>query len=233
MENALKSAVLALEFLLGGALMFFAIAVWIIALNSASLPSASSIDFSKLADLSKLGAIGALVGAAIAYALGILTEYLGFLAFEPVLDRAKHVRLLSELKARPDGVVASNLQTSYPNEPVPTLASASDFYGAMRIHIQKTATDLSAEIDSQIARLRFARMIVVAASVSALGSVAPYFLGTPPFRQELPWLLFILTAVAIGTMLHRTDRYCRSIERAYREAAGRKKRRSRRDQTKT
>ena len=195
------------EFVLGGLLSIVALG----AVFWSFMPDDAAALRNRVGDLLEHGTSATMtvsVVVAIALALGIVFESLSRVAFEWRMDRVKEKRLATFHDE-------SRLLSSERDRPWSSaMRSVLSSHGAMRFLVLMENRSLYGEIESQILRMRVARMLAVC-ELFVLVAAARELLRNPSYVVALACLLLaLLLPVTIKTVLAEFDRYCRAIERS-------------------
>lgn len=154
---------------------------------------------------------------ATAYALGIVTEYVGERCFEWLLDRTKIRRMSRYLEANKTLLENSLLLKPYlqqhPEKRNPK--DLAECIGKMRFFVMNHSAPLYADIAAQISRFRLIRALFLVAVILAIAVIRQLF-----YQPILLWwaTLSLIIALAMANFFairSRFGRYCRSVERSY------------------
>lgn len=162
---------------------------------------------------------------AIAYGVGILSEYIGLSIFEGRLDTIKKNRMrkyLKELKENGADLEKNPILKKFegiPPEKI-TKKQAISCIGSMRFNVLKESPELYQDIASQLHRLRLIRILFLVEVILLVGIVC--LVGRSLLNGDFSLLsmgaLIFFGAVAYANfraIMSRFDRYCRAVERSY------------------
>jgi hypothetical protein len=158
--------------------------------------------------------------ATLAYAVGVLAEYLGRVLFEWKMDAIKVDRFGKFLQANYPNLRRSPLLASFADKPIHDVTvpkkETLSLVGLMRSYILMVSPPLSGAVELQISRLRLIRPLFLIWLI--LGATVVRELLRSP--SKLLWFALVLIAISAWINAHavfsRFERYCKEIERAYR-----------------
>lgn len=222
----MRTTMLLVEFLVAGILVLLAL----IFLGISMFPSKEQAilnlfdqDFCLSA-----GALLATIFVAVAYPVGVFSEYLTRDLFEKFLDKTRMKRMRTYLKENRKNLKKSPILGKYSEIPPGiidekiTMDEARKCIGPMRFHVLMTNSDLYRDIESQLHRLRLMRTLFLAIALCFLAIISRLIVTWYQHREISLFLLvtlvfFGLTAYeTFKAIKDRADRYCRAVERSYR-----------------
>jgi hypothetical protein len=155
--------------------------------------------------------------AAVAYAVGVISEPIGRMLFEWFPHRWiacwRLSKYLKEYRLQRD---RSPLFKGRKDEDL--VRKANEVIGQMRFHVLKENPQLYHEIESQINRLRLLRVLVVAELLALVAT--GWHLWQNPSSGILRCVLGALLSVTLANLVavcNRLARYARAVERSYAE----------------
>jgi hypothetical protein len=176
-----------------------------------------------------MGQIGlATVFLAVAYAIGIVMEYLGELYCEWWFNKVKRDRVEKFYRQNQatlkEGPIRFLELDPSPNQTQDTSQDKSpqkhkdtkEYIGEMRFFVMRSSALLYADITAQISRLRLIRVLPIAEIILLIA-----ILGQIPKAQSPAlWvtavaLLIAIFGINILAIRSRFGRYCRAVERSY------------------
>lgn len=214
----MKTTVLVMEFLFAGVLILLALALLAVTIFP-ELPGAFKTIWPSDEALSAVSAILAIPMAAIAYGVGLISEFVAGEAFEWWLTRIKRVRLTKYLrenraKLRKSPILAEYTDT--PPEQIKVTNEETALMGVMRFHILMESHELYQEVESQLNRFRLIRVLFLVELILAVAIVWQLFRN--PSSAVLACSLALVLALVVANIFaikRRFDRYCRAVERSY------------------
>jgi hypothetical protein len=212
----MKTTALMIELLVGGALICVALVVLAGAVFPHEMGSALQAVNNKDTALAH-GFLPIVLLGSIAYAAGLLSELLGRVSFEWMLNRVKRKRFpvyvsdnISSLKKSPILRHCATLDSGK------TRANAQKCYGNMRSYIAMKNSRLYQQIEAQVAKLRLIRVLFIVEGLLISAAVTKVFRGCSPILLSSLVLLLITAVLNVFAVQKRFERYCREIERGYR-----------------
>jgi hypothetical protein len=221
----MKTTVLIVEFLVGGILVSLAMVFCV----ASVFPGVSIIPDEIEAIIEDLGQYPSLpvgvvlvtIVAAIAYGVGVFSEFIGLHLFEGRHDKIKRqylIKYLKELKGDGINLKKSPLLKRFDKIPPDkiTKEQARSVIGPIRFYVLKESPYLYQDIASQIHRLRLIRILFL---VEIILIVAVAGQLHQEFSSHLIYALLFLVIIAIANVfaiLDRFNRYCRAVLRSYR-----------------
>jgi hypothetical protein len=212
----MKTTALIIEWLIGGVLVSLAL----VALAASFFPDEVRLIWSWLNRLPSVlanDAVLATVFTASVYAVGVLSEFVGFTLFEPLLDQIKKEQFTRYLKANRETLMRSQILRGYNTIPESiSVHEASSRMGEMRFYVLMKSPELYSEIESQMNRFRLIRILFMVEAILGLAIARQLLrLFSIPLACALAAVLALVCVnwLAVRSRFHR---YCRAVERAYR-----------------
>lgn len=162
-------------------------------------------------------ALLAIIATSVCYGFGVISEYLGLITFEWLLDRVKEKRLKGFISANPLLMQKSPLLSKYKtnNGSEMRRKDISSFYGDMRFHVMMKNSRLYTEIEAYINRFLLIRVLFLA-EIIVLVSFIIQFLNTHSTPTAFALIFIALIAWAnFYAVKYQFEYYCRAIERSY------------------
>jgi hypothetical protein len=148
----------------------------------------------------------------IVYAIGVISEYFGFITFDPLYTRRQKDRYKIFYRTQKERLAKSPLGFYFNS---PGEENARKIYGEMRFFVMAHNALLSNEIDTQINRYRLIR-VTFWADVVILLALFIQMIQKPTIILMAGMVLIIFIAVLnFFAIRSRFDRYFKAIERAY------------------
>jgi hypothetical protein len=159
----------------------------------------------------------ATVFVALAYGVGIVSEYIGEQTFEWLFDRIKRRRMSkyvsdNEVALYDDPILGSFANQSSEERDLDSLAAC---VGKMRFYVMNHSALLYADIAAQISRFRLIRVLFLAEAIVILAIIGQLRFGFSPFLIVMFGLVFFIAYANFLAIRSRFNRYCRAIERSY------------------
>ncbi len=221
MEGIAKTTSLIIEYLVGGILVFLAIGFLILSL----FPKLGQWILIHLNDLQSVPGKDTLFAAifiAVAYGIGVISEFLGQIIFQGRLDRIKKQHLREFVKYNQTILRGDDLLGDY----VVLLDDEEKFeykveneapscIGQMRFYVLMKNPLLYGEIDSQIGRARLVRVLFIV-EITLLATILGFLYHSYSWLLIIPLVICIsLCLTTIKALNSRFERYCRAVERSY------------------
>lgn len=212
----MKTTALIIEWLVAGVLILLAVISLVFSLFPVETRELLA-GFGRLSSLLTNEVVLATIVTAIAYAVGVLSEFAGWIAFEWWLDRIKMSRLPKYLRRNHAILKQSLLLAEYLATPPKALdlSTASALYGEMRFDVLMRSPRLYKEIESQINRFRLIRVLFLVELILFLAVVGQLLRGSLPMLMGTMVLIIVIGCVNVVAIGYRFHRYCRAIERSY------------------
>lgn len=213
----METTKLLVEYLVAGTITLIAI----IAMALSVAPGQMQILFDKLGQLSPTVAtelVVSVAAGAIAYATGIVSEYIGEQCFEWEIQLIKEKRITKFLKDNNELVKESRIfKTALQKHQEGTaVKNAEKVHGTMRFYVMHRSEQLYAEIAKHISRFRLIRVTFIVEIMFAIAIVWQLIVSSPKWM----WWVALLGTVAITTanyfaITRRIERYCSAVERSF------------------
>ena len=159
----------------------------------------------------------AMVFIALAYSLGIVSEYLGERVFEKMFENIKNERMYQYVTEYETMLLQSPILAPYFSKPNDERDSSSlgEYIGKMRFYVMQKSELLYADIAAQISRFRLIRVLFLVESLVIVGLI-----GQLRYGFSFYWLVMFTVMIAMLRLNYeairsRFNRYCRAIERSY------------------
>ena len=222
----MRTTMLLVEFLVAGILVLLAL----IFLGISIFPSKEQaiLDLFHQEYCLSAGALLATIFVAVAYPVGVFSEYLTRDFFEDKLEEIRMNRMRIYLEENHANLRKSPILEKYASIPptdistIITKEEARKCTGPMRFHVLMENTELYREIESQLHRLRLMRTLFLVV-VLFLAAAVSRLIVTWYLHQDISLFLlvvivfFVLAAFAdFKAIKDRSHRYCRAVERSYR-----------------
>jgi glycosyltransferase involved in cell wall biosynthesis len=210
---------LIVEYLVAGILTIVALFLALLSLfGDTMLAIAPKLSTTDISLMDQIGMVAILT--AIAYALGIVMEYIGERVFEGVFDSIKVKRVGDYLtnSKHEKALACSPILESFRAKPSAEWEKdeLKDCIGNMRFYVMHHSSPLYADIAAQINRFRLIRVLFLVEGLIALSLIVKL---VSQWMEPLWWFalgLIIIIAVAnYRAIRSRFGRYCRSVERSY------------------
>ncbi len=162
-------------------------------------------------------AILAPVFIALAYGVGIVSEYVGERAFEWLLDRIKKRRMPKYVSDNEVALYDDPILGSFANQPSKErdLDGLAACVGKMRFYVMNHSALLYADIAAQISRFRLIRVLFLAEGIVVLAIIGQLRFGFSPFLIVMFGLVVFIAYANFLAIRSRFNRYCRAVERSY------------------
>ncbi len=154
---------------------------------------------------------------ALAYGVGIVSEYIAEQIFEWLLDSTKKRRMFDYVSTHETVMKNSPILGSFARQPKEkrNLDGLASCIGKMRFFVMNHSAPLYADIAAQISRFRLIRVLFL---VEAIAFVA--IIGQLRYGLTLFWFVTFALIIAIASANYmairsRFSRYCRAVERSY------------------
>ena len=214
----MKTTLIVFEYLAAGNLVI--LAILILGINS------GIIEYEKIAGsvVDVLGTGNSLIIAfvllSITYSVGVVSEYLGWLAFEWRLNAIKRTRIKAYLIANRSKLTCSPVLSGYEidiKKWTPYMQSClTRLHGEMRFFLMENSKGFAEEIASHIGKMRLVRVLFLVQFLFCVSMVLRLKTG---YIQSWVWMviyILIIFMFANGIAINQKfKRYCRSIERGY------------------
>lgn len=159
----------------------------------------------------------AIIATSISYGLGVVSEYLGLIAFEWLLNDVKE-RRMGELISSDSAIIKiSPLLLKYKsNDDIQmTRKEISAFYGDMRFHVMMEHPRLYTQVETYMNRFLLIRVLFLAEVIVlvslVIGTIKTF---SAPMTSGLI-LVALLAWANFHAVRYQFEYYCRAIERAY------------------
>jgi len=167
--------------------------------------------------LSANWALLAVVAISVAYGFGVISEYLGLITFEWLLDIVKEKRMQGYIATSPILVQISPLLLKYKSGDTVqmTRKEISNFYGDMRFHVMMKNSQLYAEIEAFINRFRLIRVLFLAEVIVLVSFIIQLIKN---FSSPTAIALIFTALIAWANFYavkYQFEHYCRAVERSY------------------
>jgi len=216
-----------IEYVIAGILMIFALVLLFMSIFSVtfdtigkfiiSIPSAD-----KTSDIisSANGLISSICFLAVAYSLGVISEYMGMISLEWMIEREKKSRFPKFIDQNLKDLDKSPLLKGFENKTKKEIEShALQLYGQMRFHVMELSETLYAEIENQLNRVRLTRVMLLVEVIFIISLSIQLFSSS--INSNVATVMFVtmitLSIITFQSIKKRFERYCRSIERSYKE----------------
>jgi hypothetical protein len=159
----------------------------------------------------------AIIGTSISYGLGVVSEYLGLVAFEWLLNKVKEKRMQELISS--DSVIIQKspllLQYKSDDDIQMTCKEVSAFYGDMRFHVMMENSRLYTQIEMYMNRFLLIRVLFLAEVIVLVS----FLIGTiKAFSALMASGLIFVALIAWANFYavkYQFEYYCRAIERSY------------------
>ena len=213
----MKTTVLIVECLFGGVLVLLALVLLIASLFPQPVGALGSL-LSECEFFDSTWSILAVILGAVAYGVGLISEYVGGEVFEWLLRRIKRTRLAKYLRANHANLNKSPILDEYQSvrpEEIVVTKEATKLIGEMRFHVMMESPDLYREIESQLNRFRLIRVLFLVEVIVTLAITIRMLRSYTPFLGCLLGLILAFACATVAAVGRRFDRYCRAVERSY------------------
>jgi hypothetical protein len=208
---------LIVEYLVAGTLTIVAIALVAMSFFPKVVPGTLTVQI--LEESTVAAQVGlATIFVALAYALGIVVEYVGERCFEWLMTRTKRKRMLKFLRDNEELLANSPILRPFlpKGSKKGDVNELADCIGVMRFYVISHSTTLCAEIAAQINRFRLIRALFLVEVILLVAIVGQL---VQDLTAALWWAaLLLITAIAVANYFavrSRFGRYCRAVERSY------------------
>ncbi|MFQ5638205.1 MAG: hypothetical protein ACE5IR_09460, partial [bacterium] len=160
------------------------------------------------------------VTTAISYALGVIAEPISRIIFEYLLQSfIGKKRFTGYLEKHRQILDKSPILRRYtPNnseKKKAKLKESQSAMGEMRFYVLMKSSELYTEIESQLNRLRFIRVLVIVEIIIILALIFQINRNPLPVFQYLMNIVIVIVIVNIFAINSRLNRYYRAVERSY------------------
>ncbi len=206
------------EFFVSGILVLLALAICVATLSPRDIETI--LNYLDQYQSLPVGVLLSTIFIAIAYAVGVLSEFIGRITFEPLLDVIKRKYFRGYIKRLEESEV--DLTRSPILEKIKGVRSgeitkeeARSCIGPMRFYVLMKSPELYRDIGSQMNRFRLLRVMFIVEMILIITVLLQLF---REFSSPLSYALIVLgmiICVNIMAIKDRFHRYCRAIERSY------------------
>lgn len=162
-------------------------------------------------------AIIALLLTSVVYGVGVISEHLGMLSFEWLLQQIKVKRIRKYFQENREWLKSSPILAQYiwVLDTDKGWEEAAQCYGEMRFDVMMKSPSLYAEIESQINRFRLIRVLFISETLILIALIVIAF-------RELSAILISAIILDVSLMIlnysairYRFDSYTRAVERSH------------------
>jgi len=214
----METTKLIIEYVVGGVVVSLALLLLAWSLFPAEvLEMVVSLNQSQ-SSLLTTGGVATALFAAVVYAVGVISEFVGESAFRRRFDRVRGERFAKYIGENRELFDKDPILGKLAEDPATKidLDAASQCVGQMRFHVLMKSPSLYTDIDSQLNRLRLIRVLFLAELILT-GAIVALLLRHFSVYLVCSLLLVIVVGVANWmAVTQRFHRYNRSVERAYR-----------------
>ena len=163
------------------------------------------------------GPVGAVLLGAAAYSAGILSEYVARAFFEPWLNGTKRRRLQKLVDDYKSKLEVSPILREFGREETPQIddRGAKEKVGQMRFEIRRLSSEHARDVESKVNRMRLVRVLFFVEIFCILSTLFWLWRRWSPALLLLCLFLAAVLFINWKAVLYRFDRYCLTIERAY------------------
>lgn len=154
---------------------------------------------------------------ALAYGVGIVSEYVAEQAFEWLFDRVKRRRMSDYVSEKEVDLYEDPILGSFANQSVEerNLDGMAASIGKMRFYVMNHSSLLYADIAAQISRFRLIRVLFLAEVIFIAAIIGQLRHGFSLFLLVSLGLVIFIAYANYLAIRSRFQRYCRAIERSY------------------
>ena len=214
----METTKLIVEYIVAGVVILLALAL----LFAAIFPAELQVLISSAPDLQGsstvvVAALLAIVLTSVAYGIGVITEYLGVITFEWLLERIKVIRIKRFFQYNREWLQDDSIMRPYINLPLEEInrKAVSNCHGEMRFEVLMKNAYLYGEIESQMNRFKLIRIFFIAEAIIAIALLILISREASAIRVSLLILVIMFGCLNWLAIYHRFNMYCRSIERSY------------------
>lgn len=215
----MRTTSLIVEYLVAGVMVSLALVVFIYAVIPGEIPAISGLLSPFQSDYGK--AALAVIFVAVAYSLGILSELIGRLSFEWLLNIVKHDYLKKYLReldedevVREELPILKTLGNVSPEDV--TKKQAVKCIGPMRFFVMTKSPRLYQNIELQLHEFRLMRILFIVEAILIFAVLYNLHLDPDMSLWGVLLILILMAHITFYAIYDRFKRYCRSIGRAYR-----------------
>lgn len=159
----------------------------------------------------------AVVLTSLAYGIGVITEYLGVITFEWLLERVKVTRIKRFFQTNWEWLQDDAVLRPYGNLPPEKISrkTVANCHGEMRFDVLMQNAYLYAEIESQMNRFKLIRIFFIAEVILAVALLILIAREASAILISLLIMVILFGCLNWLAIYHRFNMYCRSIERSY------------------
>ena len=161
--------------------------------------------------------IFATIFIALAYGIGIVSEYIAEQIFEGLLDNTKKKRMSEYVSTHETIMKDSPILGSFAKQPKEkrNLDDLASCVGKMRFFVMNHSALLYADIAAQISRFRLIRVLFLAEAIAFIAIIGQVRYGLTLFWFVAFALIIFITSANYMAVRSRFNRYCRAVERSY------------------
>ena len=154
---------------------------------------------------------------ALAYAVGIVSEYAGERTFEWLLNRTKRERMVEYVESYSTILTHSPIFSSFVQQSTVKREAGNlpDCIGQMRFFVMSRSAPLYADIAAQINRFRVIRALFLVEVIVLVAIIGQLRHGVTMFWFFTFVLVACVAIVNFMAVRSRFGRYCRAVERSY------------------